>query len=428
MQRSLAPRRLRGLGLLALMLGMLGAAFVALDRRWPTPWNEPQRAALRELWLGSLGPPPNDPSNRFADDPHAARLGARLFRDSRLSGDGRVACASCHDPARAFSDGLTLSKGATMGVRNTPSVLGAAHAPAFFWDGRRDSQWSQAITPIEGPTEMAGARTLVVALIAHKYRADYESIFGQLPSIAPEYLRSAATPLGTSAQRAAWGELPSAARDAINRVFANVGKALAAYQRALVFEPSRFDRYVSRVLDGQHYLADRLFSEDEQRGLELFIGKANCTFCHRGALLTGHEFFSLGLPFGSPGPDPGRAEAFRQQREDPFNCLGPYSDAKAEACTEVRFLADDKLGFLASFKTPSLRNVSLTAPYMHAGQLKTLPEVIAHYAAAPSVPFPEHTDLQPLPLNDAERKQLVAFLQTLASEVRDPYGSESPPE
>lgn len=426
--RFAGTRLLRMLALLTLCFGVLVAAFAALNRGWPTPWNDSQRAALRELWLGSLGPPPKDPSNRFADDPRAARLGARLFRDRRLSGNGRVACSSCHDPGRAFTDGLALAKGAEMGVRNTPSVLGAAHAPALFWDGRRDSLWSQAVTPIEGSTEMAGARTLVAGLIASKYRADYENVFGPLPSLVLEDLRVAATPLGTAAQRAAWDQLPVAARDAVNRVFANTGKALAAYQRALVFEPSRFDRYVSRVLSRQHYLADRLFSEDEQRGLELFIGKANCTSCHRGALLTGHEFFSLGLPFGSPGPDPGRAEAFRQQREDPFNCLGPYSDARPEACTEVRFLADDRLGFLASFKTPSLRNVSLTAPYMHAGQLKTLSDVIAHYTAAPRVPFPEHTDLQPLALDDGERRQLLAFLETLSSEVNDPHAAEVPPE
>jgi cytochrome c peroxidase len=167
-----------------------------------------------------------------------------------------------------------------------------------------------------------------------------------------------------------------------------------------------------------------LLNTEERAGLELFIGKANCTFCHRGPLFTGYEFFALGLPFGSSGPDPGRGAVAQLLLQDPFNCIGAYSDAKRETCLELRFLSEDALAFLANFKTPSLRNVAVTAPYMHAGQFADLSQVLDHYDRAPGVPFPEHTDIRPLHLTEDEREQLVAFLGTLTSEVRDPYADE----
>ena len=115
-------------------------------------------------------------------------------------------------------------------------------------------------------------------------------------------------------------------------------------------------------------------------------------------------------------------------REDPFNCRGRYSDAKPDECVELRFWADDELAFLANFKTPSLRNVAVTAPYMHAGQFPDLDRVVDHYDRAPRVSFPEHTDIQPLGLSAEERRQLVAFLGTLSSEIRDRYAAEIPPD
>jgi len=408
----------------AFALGVL----VAVNRLWSSPWNAEQRSALHSLWLGSLGPVPADPTNRFGDDPQAARLGARLFRDVRLSKNGRIACNSCHQPERSFSDGLAVARGLDVGPRSTPPIVGAAHASTYFWDGRRDSQWAQALTPLEGALEMGATRTQVVNVIARHYRKDYEAIFGRLPPITEASLRSAASPLGSDAEREAWAKLAPAEQDSLNRVFANVGKALAAYQRVLMFEPSRFDSYAAQVVRGNHLLASELLSADELAGLELFIGRGRCILCHRGPLFTGHEFFSLALPLGEAGPDPGRAQASRPLREDPFNCLGRYSDGKPEHCVELRFWADDELAFLANFKTPSLRNVAQTAPYMHAGQLANLAQVVDHYNRAPPVEFPEHTDIQPLGLNALERAQLVAFLQTLTSEIHDPYASERPPD
>ena len=216
--------------------------------------------------------------------------------------------------------------------------------------------------------------------------------------------------------------MDATARQAVDALFANVGKALAAYQRLLRFRPSRFDRYAAELTKGNRLFATRFLSDKEIAGLKLFIGRGECTLCHRGPLLTSHEFFSLGLPFGTPGPDPGKGGALDQIRRDLFNCLGAHSDAAASDrdCPELNFLSKDKLGLLAAFKTPSLRNVARTAPYMHAGQLRTLAEVIDHYSRAPAVPFPEHSDIRPRKLTPEERAALVAFLGALTSTIDDP--------
>jgi cytochrome c peroxidase len=410
---------------------LLSAAFtlgalVAVNRAWSSPWNAEQQAALRSFWIGSLGPPPADPTNRVAEDPRAARLGARLFREPRLSASGQISCATCHQPERAYTDGLTVARGLGEGPRGTPSVVGSAYSSTYFWDGRRDSQWAQALTPLEGSLEMGATRTQVASVVVRHYRKEYEAVFGPVPSIAAERLATGASPLGSPAAREAWTRLPQQDQEAVDRLFSNVGKAIAAYERALTFEPSRFDSYAAQVLRGNHLLASTLLSPDEVDGFALFIGRGRCSLCHRGPLFTGHEFFALGLPPGKSGQDPGRAKASKPVREDPFNCLGRFSDGKPADCSELRYWADDELAFYANFKTPSLRNVALTAPYMHAGHFAELAQVVEHYDRAPPVYFPEHTDIRPLGLSALERRQLVAFLGTLTSSVRDPYAFERP--
>lgn len=402
-----------------LVIAAAVAALALTERLWPSPWTPEERAVLRSLWLGSLAPLGRDPSNRFADDERAARLGSKLFREPRLSGSGRIACIHCHDPARAYTDGKRVAAGAGTGRRNTPSLAPAAYGSWYFWDGRRDSQWAQALAPLESAAEQAGRRTDIARVIAEHYRADYEAIFGALPHLDLERFPRGASPLGTETEQAAWRRMTPVDRGSVNRIFANVGKSLAAYQRRLAFRPSRFDRYVEALLRDRHFSASRLLSAREREGLAVFIGRGKCTNCHRGPLLTSFEFFSLGLPKASDKPDAGRGHAFDAVEQDPFNCLGRYSDAGPGDCVELRFMAHDSLGLFANFKTPSLRNVAVTAPYMHDGRMKTLEDVVAHYDRAPRVPFPEHTDIQPLGLSPAERAALVAFLGTLTSDIDD---------
>ena len=122
-------------------------------------WSTKQLHILKSLWVGSMTDLPKDPSNKFSDDPTAVSLGHRIFFDKRFSGEGTVACASCHQPLRAFTDGLPLAIGIGQVIRNTPTIIGTAYSPWFFWDGRADSQWSQALQPMEASAEHGGTRT-----------------------------------------------------------------------------------------------------------------------------------------------------------------------------------------------------------------------------------------------------------------------------
>ena len=139
-------------------------------------WSTKQLHILEALWIGSLTDLGVDPSNKFSKDPIAANLGHRIFFDKRFSGDGKVSCASCHQPLRAFTDGLPLAKGMGQSTRNTPTIIGTTYSPWFFWNGRADSQWSQALQPMEAPSEHGGARTGFAKII-------YEDATYELPSI-----------------------------------------------------------------------------------------------------------------------------------------------------------------------------------------------------------------------------------------------------
>ncbi len=379
---------------------------------WSRPsWTAEERAALQELRLAE-DPAPADPSNRYADSEEAAQLGHRLFFDTRLSSNGAVSCATCHVPTKAFQDGTPLAQGVGTTGRRTMPLAGVDASPWQFWDGRKDSLWSQALGPLESPVEHGGDRTQYARLVAAEYHDAYERIFGALPELSqlPEH----ASPVGTEAARAAWESMTLAQQDAVNRVFANVGKALAAYERKLQPGPSRFDHYVDAVLSGDRRAAHRLLSEDEEQGLRLFLGKASCTQCHTGPLLTNHDFANTGVP-AAPGlpEDTGRLSGAKQVQEDEFNCLGAYSDAEPSACGELRALHTDAHA-LRQYKVPSLRNVAERAPYMHAGQLATLEDVLLHYDRAPAAPAGE-TELRPLRLSAHERAQLVGFLRALSA-------------
>src|SRR5688572_492879 len=211
-------------------------------------WSDEEREVLRSLSLASLGPLPADPSNRVAADPRAAALGERLFSDPRLSGNGKVSCATCHVAGREFQDGTPLGHGMGTTDRRTMPIAGTAHGAWFFWDGRTDSQWAQALGPLESAVEHGGTRTQYAHAMAAHYREEYERVFGALPEL--EGLPAQAGPVADTAWRAAWARLPAARQDQISRVYANIGKAIAAFERRIGFTPTRFDRYVARELAG----------------------------------------------------------------------------------------------------------------------------------------------------------------------------------
>ena len=405
---------------------IVGEARPALPLR--DGWSEAQRALLESMSIDALTPLPADPSNRVADSPEAAALGHLLFFDSRLSSNGKVACASCHDPKRFFSDGLPVSKGVGVTQRNSPTVVGAAYSPWQFWDGRRDSLWAQALAPLESVAEMNVTRLEVVRQVARDPAASalYRQAFGS-PALAGDLARFAprAGPYGDDEARAAWARLSTGDREAIDHAFANIGKAIAAYQRLLVPGPGRFDRYVQDLARDPSggALASGL-SASELMGLRLFldVGRTQCLKCHNGPLFTNQGFHRVGTETAADGmPEFGRFLGIQAALVDPFNCLGAFSDARPDACRELRFLRRDHVDAEAGkFKTPTLRGLGKTAPYMHDGRFATLAAVIDHYRAPPPNP-PTGTnghELLPFELSLEESEAMAAFLETLDGEVQ----------
>ncbi len=221
-----------------------------------------------------------------------------------------------------------------------------------------------------------------------------------------------AGPRGDVDAQAAWLNLDEAQRDGIDRIFANVGKAIAAFERTIVPKRTRFDLYADALSAGTD--ATGLFSEAETTGLRLFIGKGECTKCHNGALLTDSYFHNTGVP-PVPGlpDDTGRAAAIAQVLADPFNCLGKYSDAEPGDCTELAYIDKSGDGMVRAYKPPSLRGVAERPPYMHAGQIGTLHEVLQHYDQPP-VAVAGHSELNPLNMTEDELAALEAFLKSLS--------------
>ncbi len=321
-----------------------------------------------------------------ADNPQTAAkvaLGQRLFFDRRLSADGTVACSTCHDPARAFTDGLPTSigvKGAT-GQRNAPTVLNALYDKTQFWDGRVGTLEEQAALPIVNSVEM-GQPTLeaaVAPVAADKtYQIAFRSVFGKGPN-GPDLLR-----------------------------------AIAAYERTQASFDSPFDHFVA---------GDRAAIEDAaKRGWELFNGQARCNLCH--ALtdakadvtnFTDNDFHNIGInivrhkvvPLAQQAEKlirPGRAEDIdRAAIQTEMSALG-------------RFLVTKKESDIGAFKTPNVRDVLVTGPYFHDGSQETLWDVIDHYNKGAGLQNPYlDTDIQPLALTEEQIDDLVAFLASLTS-------------
>jgi cytochrome c peroxidase len=400
-------------------LACAAAALHAGAARLKSDWSADDLKRIQSLSLANLPALRPDPSNRVSDDPAAAAFGKALFFDTRLSANGAISCASCHQPDRQFQDGLPVGHGMAEGTRRTMPVAGTAYFPFLFWDGRKDSQWSQALAPLENPLEHGADRTMVVRLTATAYKAQYEEIFGPLPGLdgLPEH----AMPNGPAESGAAWDKMTPPQQRGLNLAYANIGKAIAAFERTIAPQSTRFDAYASALAAGQQKRADGLFSEKERNGLKLFIGQGNCVTCHNGPLFTDNAFHNLGLPGGDAAHDSGRSTSVAGLKADPFNCLGPFSDAEPSACTELKFMETASPDLVGAFRSPSLRNVALRAPFTHAGQFATLHDLLAHYNKAPAAGFGK-SELKPLKLSDQELDDLEAFVRTLDSETLQQEG------
>jgi cytochrome c peroxidase len=375
-------------------------------------WTSAQLEELRSMSLAELEALPRDPTNSVADDPRAADLGRRLFFDTRLSSNGRVACSTCHQPDRAFQDGTALASGVGTTARRAMPITGMARSPFLFWDGRKDSLWAQALGPLESPVEHGGTRAQYAHVVADSYAREYEQVFGPLPDLSG--VARSAGPVADRDAASAWSALSTAERDDVTRVFVNIGKAIASYERRIEFGASRFDNYVAALTTGQS--GQNILTDDEIAGLRLFIGKANCTQCHNGPLLTSNEFHNTGVP---PRPelaiDHGRLAGATAVLSDEFNCQSRWSDAR-ERCSELEFIVTGEHTLDRAYKVPSLRNVAERAPYMDAGQFATLTEVLDHYNRAPTA-VTGHSELRPLRLKPVELRQVEAFLRTLSGPI-----------
>jgi cytochrome c peroxidase len=382
---------------------------------WPIDqhtWTDQEKAILRSLWLGSLDPLPVDPSNKYSDNPKAAALGKKFFFEDKFSGNQKVSCATCHREDYFFTDNLPLSHGIDTTPRRSMPLIGVAYNSWFFWDGRTDSLWSQALGPIENKLEHGISRTMSAYIISKYYRMEYEEIFGLLPDFMEDTFPQHARPaLDDPEALKAWILMTPEQRAEVNRVYVNMGKAIAAFVRTILPEPSPFDRYVEQILSTKQLTSRMALTDKEAKGLRLFIGKAKCTNCHNGPLFTNSDFHNLGLPpKDDKKPDLGRAGAIIQVLSSEFNCFGKFSDANPSECLELRFIETSEEKYKGAFKTPTLRSVAERPPYMHAGQFATIREVLEFYRSKAKNPELGHGTL-----TAEELDLLEAFLHTLSS-------------
>ncbi|MEO8756040.1 MAG: cytochrome-c peroxidase, partial [Casimicrobiaceae bacterium] len=272
---------------LAVLAVAAAATLAAVGTSAETPALFPYSdAQLRRIAALGPWPPPRaaDPSNRVSGNAAAIALGQVLFHEPRLSRTGTIACASCHQPDRAFTDGLPRAQGVARADRNTPSLANVAQQRWYGWDGAADNLWAQSLRPILDRREMSSDLAHVAAMV----RAD-DNLRGRY--------------------RAAFGTAPAADDEA---VAVNAAKALAAYQETLATGRTPFDDFRDALARGDQEAAAR-YPKAAQRGLALFVGAGNCVACHGGPRLSNGEFHDIGIPFfAEPGRvDPGRHEGIR---------------------------------------------------------------------------------------------------------------------
>jgi len=315
----------------------------------------PKRQEARDLpaFLGPLRPVPVPDDNPMSDA--KVELGRMLYYDPRLSGNGTISCASCHNPALGWSDGLAKGigmNGQKLG-RSSPTVLNAAYYETQFWDGRAPSLEEQAKGPIQAASEMGGEAAKATKTVAAipGYASRFKEVFD--------------------------GEV----------TFDRIAKAIAAFERTVVDLDSPFDRWARGN--------DKAMSEAQIRGFEVFTGKGRCATCHSGPLFADKRYHNIALG----DPDEGRFAVSKDPKET------------------------------GAFRTPTLRNIALTGPYMHNGSLRTLREVIDHYEKT-SNEKDKHPNMSifnlPFKLDDAEKKDLEAFLHALTGDKRDPRAAVIP--
>ncbi|MCU0825284.1 MAG: c-type cytochrome [Leptospira sp.] len=287
--------------------------------------------------------------------PEKVELGAQLFFDPRMSGSNWISCATCHNPAMGWADGLPVGLGHGMKPlrRNTPTILNTAYQDSQFWDGRAKTLEDQALAPVESLEEMNQDASSMIAELEElqMYKKSFEKAFPN---------------------------------EGLTKI--NVARALAAFERTIVSGESPFDRF----LKGN----SNAISESARRGFDLFENKGQCTKCHMGFNFTDNGFHNIGIKEKSGVIDEGRWGAVSKDFPKGF---------------KLKVL-------VGAFKTPTLRDVALTSPYMHNGIYKTLEEVVEHYNRGGDDVENLDPNMAKLNLAESEKKDIVEFLKSLTGE------------
>lgn len=370
---------------------------------------EPEDRALL-MRLGPLPPVPPAPTNAVADDPRAQALGQGLFFDERMSADGKISCARCHQGEQGLSDPEVFSEGAfgRRGDRHASTLVNAAYNRFQFWDGRADSLWAQPIQAIENEVEGDFTRCEVVHFVAANYRAEYEALFGPLPPLAP-------IPARARPGDEAWEALDPAVQDEVDRVAANVGKAIEAHVRRLVSRGSALDAWIEGDEDA--------LSASQRRGARIFVREdlGRCLNCHDGPNLTDDSFHNLGLHQAEGELDRGRIEGAQALLDDRFNGVGPFSD-DVEAGEQGLRGVSALPRLEGAFKTSTLRDVAQHPPYGHDGSVPTLREWVVQHGQGFEVDGgaryagEREGTIRPFEMSDADVDDLLAFLEALDGE------------
>ena len=301
-------------------------------------------------------------ANATLDYEAELQLGHQLFFDPRLSGNNKMSCATCHKPELAFTDGLPLARGRDGLIlkRHTPTLLHLADQSFFFWDGRVTTLHEQVLFPIRDPFEM---------------NQDLDELVDELNRV-PGYVEQFKKTYGTSI------------------TLQGISQAIAAFERTFITRSSPFD---------EHLFGNKTaLSPSAQRGLELFQGKASCAFCHQGFNFTDSGFHNIGVP---PHPDQ-KGKLRGKSKIPPDQDVGRYA---------VTGRPEDR----GAFKTPTLRNIAQTAPYMHNGTFKTLEEVMEFYDKGGGRNANLDMQMKPLGLTKREKKDLIEFMKALTGQLPD---------
>ena len=338
-----------------------------------------------------LGLPPVPIPADNPQTPEKIKLGDKLFHDKRFSANGTVSCATCHDVAKAFTDSpLRVSQGINKleGTRNAPTIINSAYMKSMFWDGREPTLEAQSKQPFLNPIEMG--------------LANHEPILKIVRNDA-EYARAFHVVFGKSSA---------------DITIDDVAQAIASFERTIVAGDSSFDRW--------HYSNERSnMSASAKRGFELFLGQARCVSCHAveqtQAIFTDSRFHNIGVGINRIQKDiPRLANAFLKARAEGTNVdVAVLTDKNVSELG--RFAVTGQLDDIGAFKTPTLRNISRTGPYMHDGSIKTLKDVVIHYNNGGVTNKNDQVNdflsggIRPLNLTSKQINDLVAYMETLTS-------------